>query len=364
MEYDGPDPGYQTLDTHYQALFFSYSSDDKRILKVLSESIRFLSYFIHPDSGIGGEYGSRSCPHFFPGGFEVFAKYIPLSENIARAGTLGLYMNTASGLADSDTRNSVPLATSYILAHRALSEHGDYKASILPFECEFERYFPEAGLLVRSDKFHYTIVSASKGGVIKVFDKTRKEPVFSSCGYTVEFQNNKFGTTQLWTEKPDVECTDDTGDKDKEPENLSAFSVKAPFYYFKPERIMTPYRFLFFRIFNLTVGKIRAVNDFVRKHIIIGRYLKSRIPIKAELKRTLTFDNSSIIIEDNLTFNDSGTIIDLREHGFFSVVYMASARYFRKQDYIQSRSSENLAPQLQNGNLSRKIEVKSGFGRL
>jgi len=139
LEYEGADPGYQTLDMHYQALFFKETDCDRIVLAHVEKSLEFLAYFLHPDGSIGGEYGSRSCPHFF----RAVSRLFP-STSCCRIHGLpwaaGLASGNSCGLADADERNSVPLATSYMLAHMYLCKNGAYPLSQLPYERNFELY--------------------------------------------------------------------------------------------------------------------------------------------------------------------------------------------------------------------------------
>ena len=57
-EYEGADPGYQTLCTYYLSCVYELTKDEK-LLESLRRSARFLSHFIHPDGTIGGLYVSR-----------------------------------------------------------------------------------------------------------------------------------------------------------------------------------------------------------------------------------------------------------------------------------------------------------------
>ena len=59
LEYSGADPGYQTHATFYLAVLFTKTRDND-LLDSLKRANLYLSYFIHPDGTIGGEYASRN----------------------------------------------------------------------------------------------------------------------------------------------------------------------------------------------------------------------------------------------------------------------------------------------------------------
>ena len=58
-EYGGGDPGYLTLGIDYLAKYYQ-KTGDKDLLKSLKKSVDFVSYFIHPNGTMGGEYASRN----------------------------------------------------------------------------------------------------------------------------------------------------------------------------------------------------------------------------------------------------------------------------------------------------------------
>ncbi|MBF8273179.1 MAG: hypothetical protein HW380_2284 [Magnetococcales bacterium] len=329
LEYEGADPGYQTLDTHYQALFARETNNDPRTLKSVEHSLLFLSWFLHPDGSIGGEYGSRGCPHFFPGGFEYFSQWLPMAEAIASWGTAGVAGGGSCGLRDADERNEVPLATSHVLAWECLNDRPQTTREIplLPVQRIGMRFWPEAGLFVRSDTSHFLVFGGSRGGVIKLFHQQTGKLVFGSCGYVAQDASGRSASTLLWTTKPRMHVQRD------EPFEVT---LHAPFFFFRTNRLMKPWSFWLFRLFNLTVGRNLAFNRFVRKHLIIGRFLKERRPAGVLLKRCLHRMEGRWHISDTIEQTDKQfNPVSMEELGLFSTVYMASAKYFRKQDLQQ-----------------------------
>jgi hypothetical protein len=344
-EYEGADPGYQTLDVHYQAKLLEYSDDQTQgmILSSVGKSLEYLSYFVGPDGSLGGEYGSRNCPHYFPGGFEVFSNKFPLSEAIAGHCVRGLANIASCGLHDADIRNAIPMATSYVLAHSALLNDVQNEVLKLPYEIITQKIFPESGMFISSSSVRYIIFGASKGGVIKIYDKESQNLLYSSCGYVAECQS-KLYTNLHWTSNPEIKLHDLGSGK-------MQIEVSAPFYRFHADRTMSPIYFLFFRLFNLTIGRFRLVNNFVRKHLIVGRFINARKRLPLTLTRTMILNDQNIIeIRDKIIKEISQDIQGLREYGFLSTIYMASARYFRKQDFFSCWSGNDLANEINRRN--------------
>ena len=76
LEYQGADPGYQTLCLNYLADIHSFRPDLK-LQKPLRNSIRYLLYFLHPDGSFGGIYGSRNTRFYYPSGILCLSEEIP-----------------------------------------------------------------------------------------------------------------------------------------------------------------------------------------------------------------------------------------------------------------------------------------------
>lgn len=355
LEYEGFDPGYQTLATHYLGRVY-LAHPDPVILEATKRSLDCLSFFVHPDWSLGGEYGSRGCPHVFPGGLEVFARHLPVAETLAKAGAQGLSTGATSGLDDSDTRNTVPLLTSYVLAHNILADRQNAETADQQvfFEQLGERILPQAGMGVFSLEKVFLIFGAAKGGVVKLFRKSSPRLLFSSCGYTLETLDGVHGTTLLWTSSPCLVVEQSSDPASPFPRRLK---VDTPFFKFLPDRTMNPLKLILFRLFNLTIGRWPQLNDFVRKELIIKRFLKSRIPLPVHLSRELVIERDSLTINDEISLVGQVPLSRLQEHGFFSSVYMASARYFRSQDLNQAWSSENLVQSASNTPLVRTRSI-------
>ena len=70
-EYEGADPGYQTLCIYYLA-DVHFQRPDWELIEPLRKSFKFLWYFAHPDGSFGGIYGSRCTRCYYPCGRSGF----------------------------------------------------------------------------------------------------------------------------------------------------------------------------------------------------------------------------------------------------------------------------------------------------
>jgi len=337
LEYGGADPGYQTLDTYYLANFYRMSGDGELLNKLIWPSIKFITFFFHPDGSIGGEYGSRNCPMYYPSGFELLAESIPEAEAVARTGAYGITKGNTPSLLSMDIRNFVPQLSSYIQSLITCMNANDIECPQIPFEYCFERYWPEAGLFVRSDKKYYTVVGCSKGGVIKVFDKEKKVLIASHCGYMIECKNRVYGSNQfLETLYP--QGLEDCKGQEVTVQPVRKIHIEHLFYEVTKKRVFTPARFLLFRIYNCTIGRIYEINEWVKRNIIIALFISRKKKLPFFLVRSLIFDCKELIVEDELR-GKIEKVSSISAAPFFTTIYMASSKYYRHGELIKDHFS-------------------------
>ena len=111
-EYNGADPGYQTLCTYY-LVFIHFKRPDWNLEEPLAKSIDFLWNFAHPDGSFGGLYGSRCTRFYIPAGI------LALSRNNNKAFALSNFMaesirtKKVITLSSIDEPNLIPIFNSY-----------------------------------------------------------------------------------------------------------------------------------------------------------------------------------------------------------------------------------------------------------
>jgi hypothetical protein len=109
--------------------------------------------------------------------------------------------------------------------------------------------------------------------------------------------------------------------------------------YFKARREMTPWIFTFFRLFNLPLGRWQRLNGVVRK-LIIHLFLTGKKRTGVIIERQLHCTGDAIEVRDILVSGKEHGLPQIFHLGFFSTVYMASARYFRRGNLRQAWSRE------------------------
>ncbi|MDZ4781211.1 MAG: hypothetical protein SGJ19_13235 [Planctomycetia bacterium] len=227
-EYDGADPGYQTVSIGCLAEYRQLTGRDDLTLS-LTRAVNFCRWFLHPDGSYGGEYGSRGTYHCYPHGFELLAGESASAAELAdacleqlEAGRQTYFdddrlyahrlvslcvaydhwspsraMNTSPtrqrGGADIAERVDVSQQcniASPSLARRASegyfdSVHDDGNESSA---CCF---FQAAGLFVDRRELSHTIVSSARGGVFKHF--AADETPITDGGLVIEFADGRQG---------------------------------------------------------------------------------------------------------------------------------------------------------------------------
>lgn len=313
MEYDGADPGYQTLCLQYLAqVQRRWPTPETR--DALLAAVEFLAHFVHPDGTFGGEYGARRTAVFYPGGFATLEDS-PLAAAVLRAMQSSAADGRTTGLVDVDQGNLTPLLTGYVVALNA-PHHSDEALPALPHERPaLQRDFASAGIHVRGTNAYYAVFGAANGGVLKVFDKGAASAVWDDGGYLGESEDGTVVTTQLTTRPAAV-----TAEADE-------IRLEAPFYH-ALRSLPTPARFIVLRALNLSLMRNIRIGNAVKRRLV--RLLVSgKRPAPLRLERRVRFGASSIGIEDVVVASEGVELRSLQFGMPFSGIHMASAGYLQ-----------------------------------
>jgi hypothetical protein len=315
-EYGGVDLGYQTHGIFYLARIWSLTHDET-LLESLKRSVIFLSYLIHPNGTLGGEYGSRNTSFYFPAGFEILAPVCEEAAAIALFMRSSVYEQKAAGLAMMDAYNFCPLLNNYLFAHAAVQKLSSPVK--LPFMTTGQWSFPDAGLFIHSTGRYHAIFATSKGGVIKIYDKKTNRLAYSDCGYWLELKDGTCASSQSFSRANRTEITS------------SSISVITRFATVN-QKNMTPWLFMAFRLFTITIGQHKALARWI-KSFLVKALVSRRKTIGLSLDRKVHFNPLEVTIEDHVT-DMSSEPEDARLHldAKFSTIHMGSSRYFQWDD--------------------------------
>ncbi len=314
-EYGGADFGYQTHATFYLTRIWQ-KTGDKKLLESLEKSVKFLSFFVHPNKTIGGEYGSRNTSFYFPAAFEMLSNVIPLAKDIAIFMRPQYPNQDAAGLECMDSYNICPMINNYLFAHNCVQSQKSKKQSInLPFMKIGHWDFPMAGLQVHNTKNYQAIFSSSKGGVLKIYDKNLLKLVLSDCGYWTKLGLRRRLSSQSFHLKNKFQFTSQSA------------MVISHFVYIN-QKIMNPILFILFRLFNISIGKIPFIS-FKLKKLLVKVLVSKRKIIKSQLKREIIYSDNSVLIRDKFINMEKKMIKKLFLETKFSTIHMGSSRYFQ-----------------------------------
>ena len=314
LEYEGADPGYQTLALHYLAHVYRLRPTPA-LREALGQAVEFLAWFVHPDGTYGGEYGSRRTAIFYPGGFALLAREFPTARSVLRAMLAAIAERRTPTLESMDIGNVAPLLATYLAA---LDAHlPDEGLDGPPLPCEREdacQDFPAAGLFVRGTPAYYAVLGASNGGVLKVFDRPRRVPLWNDGGYV----GQETGGAQVTTQATDL----------GRPCRASAaeITLQAPFYY-APRSLPTPARFVLLRLLNLTLMRSPRLGNWV-KGLLVRRLITRKRPAPLSLTRSLRFEATQVVLTDVVRLARRRRLDWLEFGRPFVAIHMALSRYF------------------------------------
>ena len=310
-EYEGADPGYQTLCTYYLAAAYIDWKDPKLKLS-LKNSAAFLKHFVHVDGTIGGLYGSRNTEVYYPGGIIALAEHIEDFGSIAKAMQIGIEEGNNLKPENIDPGNYIPFLNSYAFAalHFDQNQKALEEAEALQFSGEIT--YEETGIFIKHTSAYQAIVNFKKGGTVKVFDKSTGKIDIEDGGYFAALKNGKKVSTQMMTEQP-----------------IGKKQVITTFFYIN-ESQPSPLTTIILRSLALTVFKSLFLGNLFKK-MIVGMLMTGKQSAGGELMRSFNFEEEYIMISDKVS-PPSGTV-KVEKNNRSKAIHMASSGYFIPQTW-------------------------------
>jgi hypothetical protein len=311
-EYDGADPGYQTLCLDYLTAYAVRRPSD-RLADALARAVRFLQWFVHPDDTFGGVYGSRRTSLVYLAGLGRLGASLPTAR--AMFDVLGETMSRADAVApvSVDMGNLAPLLTSTVAALASSLDDRTAPATLPMAHADTAVDFPQAGLHVRSSGDRYVVIGASNGGTVTVFSRSARRLLLDDGGYVAETADGVRLTTQA-TRRERRAAIDGT-----------ATTVEVPFVRM-PDALPTPGRFILLRILNVTVMRSIAIGNWIKRRLV-RLLMRDGGDAPLRLQRRIVVDASGVQIVDRIE-NPTGLPLKWMAGGRpFSGIHMASAGY-------------------------------------
>lgn len=316
-EYEGADPGYQSLCTYYLADVHE-QRPDWGILEPLRKSIQFLWHFAHPDGSFGGLYGSRCTRFYNPAGIEALADEISEALALADYMAQSIQQNKVVTLSCMDEPNLIPWFNAYAWAAVLYEKRRQKKEapSLVPCMQKQSRRisFKQAGLLIDQGPDHYSIINTHKGGVVYHF----QDSDLSRCDVGVVVKNGKgaLASTQTFASENQVQWLDDS--------TLTIQSSLRPM----PKRMPKPIEFLALRLMCMSMFRFRVPREWV-KQMLVKLLITGKKALSGKNIRTIT-------LGPNLSITDQSELPSgyqkISMPGPFVAIHMASQGYWQVQD--------------------------------
>lgn len=316
-EYEGADPGYQTLCTYYLSCSYEITNNTK-LLQSLKSSARFLSHFIHPDGTIGGLHGSRNTEVFYPAGV------VALSSEIEEFAMMAKYLEPKGQHLlpqNIDIGNYIPLLNAYAVAALKYDEVKENieKIDDKPFyEKNEEKDFKQTGIYLFSNNNYFAIVNYSKGGTMKVFDKKSNTLDIEDGGlFGLLTNGTKFSTQQF-------------------DENITFQNKKIQANFYKMnESSPNPLNFIILRGLALTIFRSVYLGNLFKK-FIVNMLMTGKNKIEGSARREFRFCEDKIIVEEKVT--QPKNYKEIKHIGKSKAIHMASSGYFISQNFENENS--------------------------
>lgn len=315
-EYEGADPGYQTLCTYYLACAYRVTKNQK-LLDSLRKSAVFLSHFIHPDGTVGGLYGSRNTEVFYPAGIVMLADMIDECAMIAKyLSPQGQHILPQ----DIDIGNYIPLLNAYAVSAFYFNDEPLKKSAALPFCTHHgEKKFPHAGLYIHSNKTYFAIVNYKKGGTLKVFNQSTCEIDLEDGGLFGHLNNKKKFSTQRFDETVSFQNK----------------TLKSHFYQIN-DTYPSPFSFVILRILALTLFRsVRLGNIF--KKFIVSLLMTGKQKLDGWVDREFVFLDEKIVVRESI--QKPKKCIGIGHYGKSKAIHMASSGYYLSQNRFNASST-------------------------
>lgn len=314
IEYNGADPGYQTLCLYYLAQVQEHIQSPA-LDKALEKSIDFLKWFIHPDGTFGGEYGSRRTAVYYSGGIAILAKKSKQASALNTFMLDSIQQGTTTVIYDIDMGNLIPLLSNYVLTADHINQKID--SLPLPFEQQCEKDFTQAGLYIRHRGNYYMIIGVSNGGVIKIFDILKAICIYDDGGYVASLANGH----QLASQNTDL----------KRPVHVNQEGIHFTTQFVEMDAFPpTPFQLWVLRLLNLTLMRNITIGNLV-KRMLVRLLINKSNTTSLFLHRHIKLKEQTIEIWDTIDNQDALPIVKLQYGIPFSAIHMASANYFDGQ---------------------------------
>jgi len=316
-EYDGVDPGYLSAVVSFLGKIYK-TNKAPEILDVIRQSSEFCSYFVYPNGFYAGMLGSRNTLHFYPHGFEVVGKEIPVASAVAE--------KMLEALSDGKLVPPRIMADRYQVYRvpeflQAYLDYSTRPTTLAKLPCEEEglrSYFPNSRIFAASNSKGYVIANLAKGGVMKVFNRGRgPESLLVNDGGVIGWLSDGRVVSSQWVDPSYQTFVGET-----------SWEVSGHLQEVPSAKVFTPIKGLIFRVVMVGLGWSARLSHFlkgaIRKNLMLGTR-----PTPVRFTRHFDMNEDGLTIRDELEAQKGTKIADLSVGGEFAVRYVPQSRYFQ-----------------------------------
>ena len=306
QEYEGCDPGYQTLTISCLARVYELNPSNP-LKEAIAKAVILASQFVHPDGSYGGEYTSRNTYNFFPHGFELVGKWMPEALNINDRFLQGLANGLGSCYADDriighHTWNYLLTWRDYIADRPEIKPHPPGRF-----------WVQEGGILIDRRDTTELYLALNKGGVFKLFRDGKL--IASDTQFSLQVQEGskiKNAVGHLVSNYKTIVEEDQ-------------IIIEGSLGWAKQKQ-MNPLNLMILRVVMLSVGRFfpNLIRKILQKVLITG---KKNAPFR--FQRRLQWQNGCWQVIDELSTADWDKVISAGIGGDQTSIYVVMSRTFQ-----------------------------------
>ncbi|MGF1591044.1 MAG: hypothetical protein ACFCU7_17720 [Pleurocapsa sp.] len=331
IEYEGCDPGYHTLTISCLARVYELNQSE-RLKQAISSAVKLAAEFMHPDGSYGGEYTSRNTYNFFPHGFELVGKWLPVALNINDRFLQGL----ANGLGScyADDRIIGHHTWNYLLAWR------DFIPSRPPLQPRTSGriHLKQGGILIDRRDNTELYLALNKGGVFKFFRDNKLVASDTQFSLLVQDGNKRRNAVGHLVDNYQVHLGADQ------------IAIAGNLGWAKQKQ-MNPQNLIILRVVMLSLGRYfpNLIRRILQKILITG---KQKTPFR--FSRRLSWQNGHWQIDDRLTAESWDNVVAADIGCDRTSIYVVMSRTFQPG---QLQPAWDLSDRLRNLNSEESLNL-------
>ncbi|PPS39806.1 hypothetical protein [Chroococcidiopsis sp. TS-821] len=335
QEYEGCDPGYNTMTISCLARIYQLQPDTK-LKEALIKAVKLAAHFVHPDGSYGGEYASRNTYNFFPHGFELIGRWMPEALQISDRFLEGLAKGLAPCYADDHIIGHH--TWNYLLAWRDFVP----QRPTLTTPPQGRLWLKEAKILIDRREDTALYLALNKGGVFKLFRNNQLVISDTQVSLQVEVKNKLKNCVAHLVDTYEINISE------------NEITIAGAMGWAKQKQ-MTPANLLVLRTVMLTVGRFfpNLIRKILQKILITG---KQNAPYY--FRRKLRWSSGHWYVTDEVYTQSWHNVIYAGIGGDQTSIYVVMSRTFQRN---QMRSWFNLTQEVRKLAPGEPLKLERSF---